>query len=181
METNVPKGQTDELVSVEERGASDEHEHEGQELHAATIADTTPVTPARFYARLRNQLQMRGIDYDALPRLTPEGDTPRCFTYFQVPFDRWLSSASLLGATVPYRFDMPAEPNYCFDCQLKTKKEAIKAGVCNFPGVRFERLLTTIRGGERKIVETEIVGVSRNVEYVISEADLRRLLPGEGP
>lgn len=164
-------------MSVEQIPRRDDDQEQPDELHGTSISDTAPVTPARFYARLKNDLAIRGVRYESLPKFTQEGDAPACFEYFHVPFDLWLSSASLLGATVPYRYDMPAEPNYCYDCDLRFKKEAIAAGVCNFPSTRFERAHGTIRGGGQKIVEVEVVGISRSKESVVEEAQLRSLLP----
>jgi hypothetical protein len=94
-----------------------------------------------------------------------------------VPFDTWLSSASLLGATVPYRYDMPAEPNYCWDCTPAFKREAMAAGTCRFPNTRFERTQTVIRDEQKKIIEIEVVGISRSKQAVVAEAQLQSLLP----
>lgn len=164
-------------MSVEKIPAGEDEQKQSRELHGVNIADTAAVTPERFYARLRNELRVRGIDYDALPRITQEGDAPACYERFDLDFDLWLSSASLLGATVPYRYDMPAEPNYCYDCTLQFKHEAMAAGVCRFPNTRFERAYGTIRDAGHKVIEIEIVGISRSKETVIEEAQLRSLLP----
>ena len=157
---------------VEKTGPGDNKNEETNKLgHRASGAFTEspaivraapPTSPLRFYARLRHQLELRGLDYDRLPRLTEPGTAPPCFSRFRVSFDAWLSSASMLGATVPYRCDMPAEPNYCWDCTRELQCEAKKLGVCQFPDARFERIRTQVPDtGGRRVSETEVLGVSR--------------------
>ena len=163
-------------MAVKQVPAGEDHAEQSEELHQVKIADTDAVTPERFYARLRNELRLRGVNYDALLKITQEGDSPACFDRFDLDFDLWLSSASLQAATVPYRYDMPAEPNYCYDCTLTFKQQAMAAGVCRFPHTRFERVHGTIRDGGKKAVEIEIVGISRSLEQVVEDAQLRSLL-----
>jgi hypothetical protein len=177
MKTDEAEQQADDEAALQNEGAAEYEEEEAESLHAGTIATTDAVTPARFYARLRTELGKRGVSYDQLPKFTEEGDAPACYTEFGVPFDAWLSSASLLGATVPYRYDMPAEPNYCWDCTPDFKRSAIAAGVCRFPNTRFEKTQTVIRDEQKKIIEVEVVGISRSKRAVITEAQLRSLLP----
>lgn len=94
--------------------------------------------------------------------LTPVGSAPPCFRHSDTSYDAWLASASLLGALVPYRYDMPAEPNYCHDCVARHKQRAQAAGVCMFPNTRFEKRRTIIRDDQGKTTEIEVVGVSRS-------------------
>lgn len=168
--------ETDDGYALQEEGAGDDEEHETEELHAIpsvedlSIAATDAVSPARFYARLRELLTARGFDYDALPRLTKEGDSPACFEAANLPFDAWLSSASQVGALVPYRFDMPAEPNYCHDCRADFRRESIANGTCRFPNTRFEKQQVVIQEGRAKVIETEVVGVSRSRDLAIEAA-----------
>lgn len=144
-----------------------------------TIAETQAATAQRFYARLRHELAVRGVDYDSLPKLTPEGDVPRCYSAFKAPFSDWLASASLVGATVPYRYDMPAEPNYCYDCTRRFKARAVAARVCNFPNAKFEPVQIVISEEGGKETEVSIVGVSRSLTEVIASARLSSLLPDD--
>ncbi len=81
----------------------------------------------------------------------------------------WLASASLLRATVPYRFDMPAEPNFCFDCVRSFQKEMKKQGKCLFPHVKFEQIRTVIRDERKPTFEVETVGVTRNPELIYED------------
>lgn len=128
----------------------------------AIVQAAPPASPLRFYARLRHQLESRGLDYDNLPRLTPEGGSPPCFKKIRVSFDAWLAQASLLGATVPYRYGMPAEPNYCWDCTKTCQAAMIDRGLCNFPNVRFETSRNLVPDGKgRRIPEKEVLGVTR--------------------
>jgi hypothetical protein len=172
-------------AALEDEGSAYDEEQETEAFHdpsvedAGSIAATAAVTPARFYARLRTELSRRGVLYEQLPKFTEEGDAPPCFEEFRVPFDAWLSSASLLGATVPYRYDMPAEPNYCWDCTPAFKRDATAAGKCLFPNTRFEKTQTVIRDEQKKIIEVEVVGISRSKQAVIAEAQLQSLLPEE--
>lgn len=159
-------------VSVKEAGPGDNKNQKPKKLNhrgpaafteaPAIVREAPPTSPLRFYARLRHQLELRGLDYDALPRLTEPGKAPPCFSRFRVPFDAWLASASMLGATVPYRSDMPGEPNYCRDCTVKFKAFAEKRGACVFPGTKFEHVHTLAPGEDgRKVPEVEVVGASR--------------------
>ena len=184
MNSRPPDQERSPDASFEKEATADDAEYESECLHAqespsedTSIAGTTAVTPERFYARLRLELSKRGISYDDLPKITKEGEAPACYTAVNVPFDTWLSSASLLGATVPYRYDMPAEPNYCWDCTPDFRRQAKLMGACRFPNTRFEKMQTVIRDGGKKIFETEIVGISRSREAAITDAQLQNLLP----
>ena len=126
----------------------------------AIVRDAPAASPLRFYARLRHELERRGVDYDRLPRATPEDRHPPCFESKTV-YDEWLAAASLLGATVPYRYDMPAEPNYCWDCTPEFKRSSVAAGTCQFPHTRFEKSRTVITDKGKRVVETEGMGVGR--------------------
>lgn len=161
MITDEPEYGSDEDGSLQDEAGADDKGEEAEKLHPTSIAATEAVTAARFHARHRNELQRRGVVPTQLPRLTKDGETPPCFKLADVSYDEWLASASLLGATVPYRYDMPGEPNYCWDCTADFKCRAKKAGVCQFPGTRFERVQTVIRDEHKKVVEVEVVGISR--------------------
>lgn len=146
----------------EEEESNDLRTHrESRASESVSVKDAPAASPVRFYARLRRDLEDRGIDIDTLPRLTPEGGRPPCFET-KAAYEAWLACASLLGATVPYRFDMPAEPNYCYDCHAKFKRACVAAGICNFPKVRFETRQTVVQDDEGKGIEIEQVGVSRS-------------------
>jgi hypothetical protein len=170
-----PEQKTGEKRALKSKCPGDNKEEETNELQHRerptaenqSIRDAPAASPLRFYARLRHELELRGIDYDRLPKLTPEGESPPCFESVGTPFEAWLASASLLGATVPYRFDMPAEPNYCHDCTAAHKQKAQAVGVCLFPNTRFERVQTVVRDDEGKNIEVEIVGISRSKTVAI--------------
>ena len=185
MKTDPAEDQARHDATLEYEGSAEDEEQEAESLHDVsdsddlTIAETQAATSQRFYARLRHELAIRGIDYDKLPKLTPEGDSPRCFTAVGAPFDEWLASASLVGATIPYRYDMPAEPNYCWDCTRRFRARATAAGVCNFPKTKFEPLQIVISEEDGKQTEVSIVGVSRSMEETVAEAQLVSLLPEE--
>lgn len=186
MKSDDAENTADDEGALEDEGSADYEKQEAQSLHVDpsveegwSLAGTLAVTPARFYARLRMELARRGVVYEQMPKFTEEGDSPPCFDHFRVPFDAWLSSASLLGATVPYRYDMPAEPNYCWDCTVAHKREAQAAGTCRFPNTRFEKTQTVIRDEGKKIIEVEVVGISRSKQAVIAEAQLQSMLPEE--
>lgn len=167
-----PENKRREHLPIEQVAATDDKNEETEELdHRGTrafneapsiIRDAPPASPLRFYARLRHQLESRGISYDDLPRFTPEGESPPCFRGFRVSFDAFLSAASTLGSTVPYRLGMPAEPNYCIDCTAKFQTLAKSRGLCQFPDVRFEHSRTRVPGENGKTeVEVEILGMTR--------------------
>lgn len=174
--THCPDAEGQPQTAVQQKRAGHDNEEETKKLnHRGSLAFTEapaivrqapPASPLRFYARLRHQLESRHIDYDALPRLTPEGGSPPCFKRLRVSFDAWLSSASMLGATVPYRYDMPAEPNYCFDCTPAFKKFAQARGLCQFPNARFERARTMNPD------EAETPGVTRAKRLDIAPTDV---------
>jgi hypothetical protein len=172
MKTQPSQSEADEYLSLDGEAATEDEYSEADALdHELSIAETAAATAPRFYARLRTELAKRGLSYAALPKFTQEGDTPPCFKAADVPFEMWLSSASLLRATVPYRFDMPAEPNYCYDCRSAFKQAAVKAGTCQFPHLKFERVQTVIRDERQPTFEVETVGVSRNPELIYEEDD----------
>lgn len=172
-------------ASLNHECAADDEDDETDDLHDvsdcvdSSIAGAPAATAQRFYARLRHELSIRGIDYDTMPRLTSEGDAPKCFQKFKAPFSEWLASASLVGATVPYRYDMPAEPNYCWDCTRRFKAKAVAAGTCNFPNTKFEPVQIVISEEGGKEIEVSIVGVSRSKDAAVQAAQLVSLLPDE--
>lgn len=145
-----------------EEETDDLHDRERPASRNTSVADAPAASPVRFYARLRRDLDNRGIDIDRLPRKTAEGGSPPCFDHADSDYEAWLSSASLLGAIVPYRFDMPAEPNYCFDCTPEHKRRAVAAGTCLFPNTKFEKRQTVVQDDDGKGIEIELVGVSRS-------------------
>lgn len=138
------------------------------------IEDTEPVTVERFFARLRSDLEKRGLDYANMPAYTREGGKPDCFVTLD-QFELWAAQASLIGALIPYRLDMPAEPNYCHDCRQGFKQDMERAGKCKFPNTRFERVRTS--GEDPGVVEFEVIGVSRSKQVAITEAQELSLLP----
>lgn len=185
MEPDEAENTSDYEAALEDESPADDEEEKPESLHVDpsveeewSLAGTDAVTPARFYARLKVELFRRGVLYDQLPRFTEEGGAPPCFTEFGVPFHAWLASASMLDATVPFRYDMPAEPNYCWDCTVEHKRKSTAAGVCRFPNTRFEKARSVIQDeGGKKIIEIEVVGISRSRQAVIAEAQLRSMLP----
>jgi hypothetical protein len=176
MKTYESQNSADEDRTLEDETSSGNECEKGDELHAGSIASTEAVTPARFMARLRHELDRRGISHGTLPRLTAPGETPPCFKLSGANYDQWLATASLLGATVPYRYDMPGEPNYCWDCTSAFKGKAKAAGVCRFPGTRFERVQTVIRDEQKKVIEVEIVGISRRKHLQFEGSRIDELL-----
>lgn len=165
-----PKKERGEPISIKEISARKNKEEETNDLHVResatsdshSVRDAPAASPLRFYARLRHELEIRGINYDGLPKLTKEGESPPCFSLVGASFDAWLSNAGMLGALVPYRFDMPAEPNYCVDCTPEFKHKAMAAGVCRFLNTRFEKSRTVVQDDEGKHTEVEVLGVSRS-------------------
>jgi hypothetical protein len=119
--------------------------------------------PQEFYEELRAKLARKGVDLSKVPHLSDIDNPPACFrhAYRDYPEDalmhawhEWLGCA--VGTDLPYRFDMPGEPNYCRDCPVKFKMEAHAAGQCSFPSVRYEVV--------ESFGEKETVGVSRAPE-----------------
>jgi hypothetical protein len=114
----------------------------------------------KVYDDLRRHLEEKGVDYDRLPKLSSIDSPPACFVYrargdvakARTDYVAWLRLASETS-DINYRFDMPAEVNYCRDCTPAFKKEAAAAGACQFPHVKFE--IVQCMG------EKEMVGVSR--------------------
>lgn len=162
--------------SVEEDGAGEYEQEEAEALHDPSIADTQPLSAARFFARLRTELADRSIDYNSMPKFTVEGGTPPCFAIKHADFAAWAAMASHLGAAVNYRLDMPAEPNYCVDCTRRLKATAVKAGACLFPQTRFEAVRTSETANGKTLIEYEIQGCSRSKEIAIRDAEERSLL-----
>lgn len=116
--------------------------------------------PLDFLANLKEKIESKGIDYDELPRITNPEKPPDCFVWkfgdtgiARREYRAWLGLA--VDADVPYRFDMPGEPNYCHDCTATHKAAAVRAGRCGFPNTNFEVT--------RYLGEKETVGVSRSV------------------
>jgi len=114
----------------------------------------------KVYDDLRRHLEEKGVDYDRLPKLSSIEEPPRCFLYrargdveqARTDYIAWLRLASETS-DINYRFDMPAEVNYCRDCTPAFKKEAEAAGACQFPHVKFEVV--------QCMGEKEMIGVSR--------------------
>jgi hypothetical protein len=114
----------------------------------------------KVFENLRKALAEKGVNYDALQKLSSIDNPPACFLY-RAKGDRqravddyvaWLRVAAETN-DIPYRMDMPAEVHYCRDCTPAFKKEACAAGACGFPNVVFETVQVM---GER-----ELVGMSR--------------------
>src|ERR1035437_996720 len=114
----------------------------------------------KVYDNLRRRLEEKGIDYDRMQKLSSIESPPACFRYracgdveqARADYVTWLRLASETS-DINYRFDMPAEVNYCRDCTPKFQKEAIAAGACQFPHVKFEVV--------QFLGEKEMIGVSR--------------------
>jgi hypothetical protein len=114
----------------------------------------------KVYNDLRRHLEEKGVDYDRLPKLSSIECPPACFVYrargdveqARTDYIAWLRLASETS-DINYRFDMPAEVNYCRDCTPAFKKEAEAAGACQFPHVKFEVV--------QCMGEKEMIGVSR--------------------
>lgn len=146
-------------AAVEERGTADEHEDESEGLHTTSVSRDKEFTlprnnsPQKYYVKLKRRLSDIGVRYERLTKKTPEGSAPPCFTMVKADFDSWLGAASLT-TDIPYRYDLPGEPNYCRDCTIGYKHRATLAGKCLFPNVSFE---TAQSNGEK-----EVVGVSRS-------------------
>jgi len=119
--------------------------------------------PQEFYDELRAKLAKKGVDLDKVPHLSSINDPPACFRLAYKDYKEdvllhawheWLGCS--VATDLPYRFDMPGEPNYCRDCPTKFKLRAHGEGACGFPGVRFEVV--------ESFGEKETVGVSRAPE-----------------
>ena len=137
METDEPQNSADDDGTLNDEGAAENEQEEADSFHPDSIAATDAASAGRFYARLSNELSLRGVRVADIPRFTPEGSTPACFKLADVRYEVWLASASLVGATVPYRYDVPGEPNFCFDCTPQFKAKAVAASAFIFPRVRF--------------------------------------------
>lgn len=176
MKAGDTKEQGQASSSFQEEATADNQQDETETLHSPSVVDTQPLSAARFFARLRTDLADRGINYNTLPKFTPEGAAPPCYTMRGDDFDLWLAMASHLGAAVTYRADMPAEPNYCLDCQRHFKAQAVAAGKCLFPRVTFEGVRTSETVNGKTIIEYEIVGLSRSKELAIQHAQEASML-----
>ncbi len=167
----------DDDRTLYDEGTTENEQEEAESFHKdGSIAATDAASAGRFYARLSNELRLRGVRVEDIPRPTPEGSTPACFKLAGVRYEDWLASASLVGATVPYRYDTPGEPNYCWDCCAAFKAKAVTAGACQFPRTRFEKIQNVIRDEHRKVVEVEIVGVSRRKHLQFEGSRIDELL-----
>ena len=116
--------------------------------------------PQEFLANLKEKMESKLINYELLPKVTNAESPPDCFVWTfgdsgiaRREYRAWLGLA--VDADVPYRFDMPGEPNYCHDCTATHKAAAVRAGRCGFPNTTFEVA--------RYLGEKETVGVSRSV------------------
>lgn len=141
---------------------------EEDEVYEKPARDPLMVTfrqrePGEFYEELRAKLLRKDVDLDRIPHKSGINNPPSCFRYAyrDYPEDvlmhawhEWLGCA--VATDLPYRFDMPGEPNYCRDCPVKFKMECHEAGQCGFPGVRYEVV--------ESYGEKETVGVSRAPE-----------------
>lgn len=167
----------EEYPPFEEVGSADKHQGKSKRLHNGppdeedSLDDEVPIspkpefelprdsTPEKYFTKMKRRLANIGVRYERLEKYTVEGGAPPCFSEFGVDFNAWLAAASItsfIPSGVPYRYDMPGEPNYCHDCTIMFKQKAKLAGACRFPDVVFE---TRISNGE-----PEIVGVSRSPE-----------------
>lgn len=162
-------GDTENEVAVDEHSAADNEGDKTDELHAPSILGTGAATAERFEARLRVELAKRGIDPADLPRLIADEKVPPCYKLAGANYKEWLAAASMLGATVPYRFDMPAVPNYCWDCTPAYKQRAVAAAACKFPHTKFEQRRTITREAKGKVIEMEVVGVSRRDDVCLAD------------
>lgn len=177
MKTSDSQYDADDDRTLDDEGAAENEQEETNAFHKdGSIAATDAASAGRFYARLSNELRLRGIRVEDIPRPTPDGSTPPCFKLAGVRYEDWLASSSLVGATVPYRYDTPAEPNYCFDCTQGFKSKAVAAGACQFPRTRFEKIQNVIRDEHKKVVEVEIVGVSRRKHLQFEGSRIDELL-----
>lgn len=157
-----------EGIAVEDFRSTDEQEdeadclpHENSVQEEVDPADEFALprtsSPEKFFVKLKRRLSSIGVRYEKLTVLTPPGESPPCFKIAGASYDDWLTAASLTS-DVPYRYDMPGEPNYCRDCTVEFRGRAIKAGACRFSNVLFE--IASSNG------EKEIVGVSRSPKVV---------------
>jgi hypothetical protein len=168
MDHNVPPDhyqyETDEGIPIEQGGESEDAYEEADEFHDPSVAGENAderdefalpreSSPEKYFVKLRRSLSEIGVRYERLTKKTPEGGEPPCFALAGADYDSWLTAASLTS-DVPYRYDMPGEPNYCRDCTVQFRHKAILAGKCQFPNVRFE--IAQSNG------EKEVVGVSRS-------------------
>lgn len=177
--TKGEQADADEYSPFEQVGRPDKQKEESDRVHTDppdeedSLDDEVPRSPTpqeefilprdsnpeKYFTKMKRRLANIGVRYERLKKYTEEGQSPACFAAFKVGFDEWLSAASItsfIPSGVPYRYDMPGEPNYCHDCTIMFKRKAQLAGACRFPNVVFE---TRISNGE-----PEIVGVSRSPE-----------------
>lgn len=161
--THNAEDEADDGIAVEQFRSTEDEEEETENLHANSVPDSgesedefvLPRTSSseKFFVKLKRRLSSIGVRYEKLTKLTADGDSPPCFKIAGADYDEWLAAASLTS-DVPYRYDMPAEPNYCRDCTVGFRGRAIRAGACRFSNLRFE--IASSNG------EKEVVGVSRS-------------------
>jgi hypothetical protein len=106
--------------------------------------------------RLNRQLRKIGIVAEKLPVKTRPNGGPPCYRMCDTPYKDWLSQASVAFETLPYRLDMPAEPNYCHDCTAGFKARMVERKACIFPDTKFEEI--------KEFGEATVVGVSHSPE-----------------
>ena len=121
-----------------------------------------PHTVEGFYAQLRHKLLTYGINLSGLPALSAPAVAPACFKLAGTDYKEWLKHAC--DSPPPVRYDMPGEPNYCYDCTAAFKLRAQAAGRCRFPNTRFEHT--------KNLGEMETVGVSRSVPMPITDEEI---------
>lgn len=117
--------------------------------------------PEALIERLNRQLRAVGIRIEREPVKTRPSGGPPCFRAAGANYREWLAQASLSYDTLPYRLDMPAEPNYCHDCVAGFKAEMLRINACIFPHVDFETI--------KDLGEPAVVGVSRSPEVAPDE------------
>lgn len=173
--TNTAESKSHDRVAIEESCAADYEEDDADDFHAESVGDVGPndptanefelprvSSPEKFFVKLKRRLSSLGVRYERLTKKTEPGEAPPCFKIAgasegQTDYEMWLTMASLTS-DVPYRYDMPGEPNYCRDCTVHFRHKAIQAGRCIFPNVIFE---TANNNGEK-----EVVGVSRSPRVI---------------
>ena len=111
-------------------------------------------SPERFVERLNRQLRKIGIVVEKLPVKTRPSGGPPCFRMSDTSYQDYLTQASVAFETLPYRLDMPAEPNYCHDCTKEFKADMVRLNACIFPGTKFEEI--------KEFGEPTVVGVSHS-------------------
>lgn len=113
-------------------------------------------SPEALIDRLNRQLRKVGVVVESLPVKTRPSGGPPCFRVAGASYREWLAQASRSPETLPYRLDMPMEPNYCYDCTPEFKAQMERAHACIFPHTRFEPT--------KEFGEPVLPGVSRSPE-----------------